>query len=311
METNNINLKKIDIHQFIELKKRNVIPVNELMLQNIKIPPNLKNKKVDISNDILINIRQLFNSLTKNNIENIKKELRELIVSKSHTSETIESIANEILLNFIISEQNIKNFMNLLNEVSLICVFIGNDKNKKDLSPTIGNFFLNKCREMIFYLLEDNNIKMLAELDQDNIDDLDIYNKGREKIINLIITICYLYGQRNTKYVKLLSSHVYPLMNLIIDKYNKNNKKMQELGNPYEEECLNEEEYLILNRMNILYAEQLYTFLEYKGEEIIIDETKVKEYTLKELAIKFKEEIMPTLTEAYLISKCKNLKCYN
>lgn len=311
METNNINLNKIDIHQFMELKKRNVEPVTELMLQNIKIPPNLKNKRIDISNDLIINIRQLFNSLTKNNIEDIKKKLKEIIISKSHTSETMENISNEILLNFIISERNIKNFMSLLNAVSLICVLIGDDKNKKNVSPTIGNFFLNKCKEMIFNLLDDKNINMLAKLDQDNIDDLDTYNKGREKIINLIITICYLYGQRNTSYVKLLPSHIYSLMNLIIEKYNNNNKIMKELGNPYESECLNEEEYITLSNMNILYAEQLYTFLEYKGTEMIKDDTIIKETTLNKLVKKFKEEIMPTLTEAFLISKCENLKCYN
>lgn len=306
----------IPVQQLISLKNRKVQSIEGLNIPNITIPPCLVTKKriTEAVDSLSINIRQLFNSITSENISIVKEQLRNIIVAKAQNAETIEEIAQEILLNFIISEQNIKNYIHLLNSVSSACVLLSTNKNiapndKSNVSPTIGNIFLKKCREMIFDCIDVANIRKLAVMDQDDEDQLDIYNRGREKIINLITTICCLYEQRSTANIKLTATQLFCLINTILTHHKNTQSKMNELGNPYEiNDCKDEIEYEILRKMNILYAEQLYTFMYREAKEFNKDPELVKGQCLKIVVNRFKKEIIPTLTEAYLVSKCDSIE---
>lgn len=305
---------KISVNQLISWKNKSVKPIDGLLIPNITIPAHLLSKKrsTEVVDSLIINIRQLFNSLTTENILHVKQQLKDTIFEKAKTSQTIMDIANEILSNFLINEVNIKNYMHLLNAISPACILITNTDNNdqsKNVSPTVGNMFLRNCGDLIYKYLHMDNIRTLALLNQDDIDEFDKYNREREKIINLIITIYCLYEQRHTPHIKLTAMQLIPLIRIILTNYQTLQNKMKELGNPYEEDCVDEEEYEVCNKMCAIYAEQIYEFINHGLAEFRKDTTKTEmEETLMTLVERFRTEVVATLNQAYLISKCNDLK---
>ena len=305
---------KIKIDLLMNLRDSKVKPIDGINIPNISMPPHLMSKKraTEADNSLSIDIRQLFNSLTSDNLEKLKLQLKGLICAKAQNIDMLNEISEEILKNFLISDKNIKNYMQLLNVVWNATVLQPNiDKNITP--PTIGKFFLDKCRVKIFSLISEKNIRKLSEMDLDNLDQLDLYNRERESIINLLIIICELYGQRNTQFIKLNATHIYSVMKHILELHNKNQLMMQQLGNPYnDEECQNENEYEILRKMCTLYAEHLYTLIYREGKNFMVDKTKIKDLSgeekqLSELMLRIQSEIVPKLTESYLISKYQQI----
>jgi hypothetical protein len=319
--------KSISIQQMLEWKKQlNLVkPMAGLDIQNITIPSHLATNKIGTDDrfSITIPIRGLFNSLTDNNILQVKEQLRQVVISETKSVDSISEIAEEMFQQFIISDKNIKNYMHLLNSIHNASVLINdpqtNNSNKSEVgtkpkvSKTIGYIFLNKCRDFIFAKIKEDNIRSIAQLNQDDINELDKYTKALDEIINAILTICYLYSQRQTTNIKLTATQVFPVMRAILDTYIKSLNTMRELGNPYEEECSDEDEYIILSQMCSIYARLLYSFIKQSGSVFCQDPTLVKiksqekEQTLKDLITEFKEKIIPTLTESYLISQCQDL----
>lgn len=316
MAHHTITPDRISVEQLLSWRNSKVKPIDGINIPNITVPVHLVSKKrpTEAADNIIIKIRQLFNSLTADNVSEIREQLRVIVHAKAHKVKILEDIAVEILQNFIVSEQNIKNYMQLLNAIWNASVLISNDPaDEKNASPPIGNFFLTNCRTLIFDLISKENIKRLAEMDLEDSVQLDLYNRERDKIINLIVTICCLYDQRKTVLIKLNANHVYSVIKHILDIYAKLNERMVELGNPYEEDCKDEEEYEILRKMCSLYAEQLYTFMYREGKEFIADKTVIKDRNtqtdqfMESLVERFKKEIVPTLSESYLVSKCQCL----
>lgn len=307
--------KKISVEMLLSWKDKVVVPIEGINIPNIIMPSHLLSKKrsTEVTETISINIRQLFNSCTEENITKAKEQLRQIVYSKAHNVEMLEEIANEILQNFIVNEKNIKIYIQLLNAIWNASVLIPATSTEKTASRTIGNYFLQKCKNLIFSYISETHIHTLAIMDLDDEDKLDIFNREREKIINTIITVCQLYGQRNTNLIKLNAIHIYSVIKDIFKTYNKLQLEMKNLGNPYVEDCADEEKYETLRKMCTLYAEQLYTFIFYCGEEFNKDEMAIKDKDISEAQFlsnyvtKFKKEIVPTITEAYLISKCESL----
>ena len=298
--------KTISINKFLSYKNQSVKPIDGFKLNNIMIPPHLASKKraTEAEDKLVINIRQLFNSLSSDNIYTIKEQLRFIIIAKAKTSEMLSEVAEEILLNFLINENNIKNYMHLLNAISPMCNAI-DDTNS--VSRTIGNFFLNNCRNMIFENISEEKVRSLAVMDQYDPDELDKYMIERERMSNLIITLCYLYEQRDTGTIKIRAIQLYSVLNTIFKNYDKIQKSMLQLINS-DGECNDEDEYEILKKMCTIYAEQLYTFISKSGKDYFEDKTIINGETMGDLVRRFKSDIVPTLTEAFLISKCDEME---
>ena len=320
----------IPVEELIALRNTKTKPISGLVIPHIFIPDHLSNKKKlsETADSLTVDIRYLFTSLTSENIATSKEKLKNIIAQKATSEKNIEDIADELLDCFLNGEAYIKNYMHLLNAICKACYLISEDQ----VSPTVKYFFLLKCKKRIFSFISVENIRKLAEMDQNSIDDLDIYNREREKIINLIITICALYEQRHTANIKLTVNQLFPLMNQILSYYRTLHKKMVELGDPYEGDCLDEDEYEILKKMCNLYGEHLFTFIKNAGREFLLDEdevtlvsstvsssvsvsvspaTKVNSPKMKTMIEQFKNEVVPTLSEAYLIAKCNELSFLN
>jgi hypothetical protein len=78
---------------------------------------------------------------------------------------------------------------------------------------------------------------------------------------------------------------------------------MKDLGDP-EEDCLDEDEYEILRKMSIIYAEQLYLFMNRESKSF----SKESCTKLVEFVSKFRDEIVPTIKVPWLLSKCESIK---
>lgn len=331
METVTISPQKISVDKLLVWKDHAVIAPDGINIPNTTVPLNLVSKKraTEARDTITISVRQIFNSLTLDNIAKSKDKLKEIVCTKAQKNvEALAEVADEIFENFIVSDKNIKNYMHLLNSIwnGSILVQYPNKTNEGVKSPCIGSFFINKCKTMIFKYIDEKNIEKLASMDLENIDVLDEYNKARETIINLIITLCELYEQRDRPLIKLTAVQIYSVMKSILDSHANCQKKMKELGDPYDDtgECKDELLYETNRKMCSLYVEQLYYFLRQQGTNFVKDDTEVilvkddtevmdkgiGKQTLKALIIRFKQDIIPTLTEAHLKSRCRDLACW-
>ncbi|AGF85469.1 hypothetical protein QJ854_gp313 [Moumouvirus goulette] len=303
----------ISVEQFIQFLKINAEPIEGLNIPNVVIPSHLSNKKriTEADDNIILNIRHLFNSLSNENLDKIRELLKQTIMTKTRDEQMLNDVAKEILSNFLISDKNIENFMHLLNAVSNACLECGDKSNGTNTrTPPIAKYFIDECKFKIFEFINEQYVKQLAEMNMDDDDELDSYNKKRDSTVNLIITLCHLYDQRNDpKKIKITANNLYPLIEKILNIYISIQSKMKKLGNPYEgEDCEDENEFEILSKMSTLYAEQLYTFMSKRGRQFLKDETVIKGNTMKLLVNKFRNDIVPTISEAYLIAKCEFIK---
>lgn len=320
MNTQTFHPKQINVKQLMEWKLQSVKPINGINIPNLTIPPHLVSKKrlTEADDKLVINIRHLFNSLSSENIPIVKQQLHDIIVEKTNTNELIRDVAHEILLNFLVSDLNIKNFMHLLNAVSPICIVTDpSNPNSEKIPNTIGNNFLRECAHTIYESINEKKVRYLAELDQEDPNELDLYSKEREKIGNLIVTICFLYEQRDTPNIKIRAIQIYPIISSMFDTYNKNLAFMEKLGNPEEDSCEDDDEYEILRKMCSIYGEFMCLFMLRSGKDYMIDTTVIARKnnsasnissgsnTLADLVHYFKSVIVPSFTETYLIAKCR------
>ena len=303
---------------------------SKLTCQTVSIPglipiPNIVMTDTSKKKLVVSEVRTLFNNVTKTNVDEFKMDLRKIVIefltktSENNIPEEMNKIANEILQNFIVSESNIKLYIQMLNAIFNVAVnHIDPISGKPVRSKPIAHYFMDNCRTLIFKYISEEHIRKLATRDQEDEDELDLFNKEKAKVCNLIITICCLYDQRNTPDIKLTALQVYNIINVILNKYTEITIRMKKLGNPYEgEECVDELEYDYLNRMCTLYYEQIIIFLDLEYESFINDKTIVQEKVmidnnsitqdkfLSDLVTRFKNEVYPNVVEPHLKQKCE------
>uniref|UniRef100_A0A6C0LQJ5 MIF4G domain-containing protein n=1 Tax=viral metagenome TaxID=1070528 RepID=A0A6C0LQJ5_9ZZZZ len=301
----------------LSLKNESTIPINFILtIPNIVIPKEYNSiKSISKKEELILDIRQIFNATTNGNVEKMKEKLREIVINKTTSSESLKDISDEIFECFLVSEQTIPSYMQLLNSVYNIKY-----KDESDNSQTIGQLFLSKCKKYIEIHSSDSEVsdeytvRSIASLDQLNEMEFDKYNKSKTKIINLMIILCHLYRQNNTAFIKIGANHIHFIMSLFLTKHSFCQKRIGELGNPYEgEDCKDDNEFEIHYRMSHLYAEFFYILLEKNGHDFIKDQTSIsvkdsdKKIQLSDLIERFKQEIVPKFSEAYLISKWEEL----
>ena len=283
----------------------------QISIPNIIIPKKLAKKPIIESNvdEIILNVRMILNNVTSVNVSTFIGNLRSIILSGVTKQDELKNITEEIYLCLLISEENVKNGMILVNSIAKMCVIVDPDSEK--LSSNIGTFFLEKCREDIMNSINVDNMKILCNLNNvDDTTDLDEYNKKKTHIINLINVLCILYKQRHdSDNIRLGSAPIYSVINKIISAYKMILSKIEELGDPYSKDgCLDEELHEQLSKISTLYAEFIFTFMKKIGSELNKCTDICDNKLMSELVTVFKEEIIPTITESYLIARCKNIE---
>jgi len=301
----------LSVNFFMSKMDSMIFPVTNLHIPNITVPSSLstQKKRPIMKETISTYIRHLLNSVTTQNIDNLKKQLLSDINENVESEQSLDEIAEELLQSFIISgTTNINNYMQILNTI-WTATFRSFDMVTKEskLSQTIGNLFLNKCKNKIFINISEANILILAQKDQYDDEELDFYNKEKEKILNLIVVLCKLYSQRpikqtDPKLIHLSALQMFPVVEIILNNYKKCQDKMKELGDPMED-CTDEEQYEHMRIMCALYSEMIYVFFYYGISQFKNDVTKVRTITSSYLINRCKEEIIPTLSEAHMVVK--------
>lgn len=292
----------------------------QVLIPHIMMTDSQKKKSVAIE------VRKLFNSVTKDNITEVKNELRKMVTEylvktpKDHIPDEMNSIANEMLHNFIVSESNIKIYMQMLNAIFNVAVnHIDQNTGEPVQSKPIAYYFLNNCKNLVLKNISEETIRSLAVKNSDDEDELDSFNKEKAKICNLILTICSLYDQRTSSNIKLTAVPVHNVINIILSKHAELITRMKNLGNPYEDdvECLDEVEYECLGRMCSIYTELIIVFFDCEYESFMTDLTIisnkiivdgldiVRNETLADIVNRFKEEIFPKIAEPHMRVRCE------
>lgn len=321
-----IQPKTIPVEYFMEHRSDKVKPIQGLTIPNIIFPKELSNKRSTEVSDTLVNyVIRLRNTMTSENIPIIKEKLRESIMEKANSEEDLRDVAQVLLDTFLIGGTNISNCMHLLNAVYR-AQFNTSKQNDNAVEKTtsttpvkihsIGFFFLDKCRNKIFEYISADNIRKIASLNKDDVDELDEYHRQRDNIFNLIETVCYLYEQRKSDNIKLSARQLIPLMGQIYNSYMTASKRAKELGNPYEgEDCEDETEYEILSEMSSIYALLLCSFIKREYKEFMEDLEEVSiviggqktNCQLKKIIELFKVDVIPTLTNDGVRTMCKDI----
>jgi len=173
-------------------KNLSVEPIHNLIIPKVIVPSDLiKKRRPETKDTMATYIRQLLNSITMHNVEQAKKQLLFDIENKVKSEESLTEIATELLSSFVVSHKNLDNYIQILNAICLASFRITNPITKEVVSSkSIGNIFLDKCRKLIFENLTEEHIAMIADkYNLDDEDDLDIYNKEKDKILNLILLL--------------------------------------------------------------------------------------------------------------------------
>jgi len=295
-----------DINFLKSSRSTPVQAIDNLNIPNISIPACLQGKKRVTQGDDTIarQIRPLFNNTTSENVVEVKEKLRKLVIEKAQTVELLNEVATEIFQLFLISEANIPNYIQLLNAIHNAAVLIPDPKTKeKKASLPIKYYFIELCKNTIFQNISVENIRKLAEMDQDDDDQLDEYNKKRGKMLNLVMTLCVLYDQRGTTNIHITSKHLSSCLVALFDFYTKIYQEYCDQINPETGECRDTDydEHEILARMLTLYAEHLYIFM-FKEKNSFKEDPAMNVFVDR-----FQKEIMTTLTMDHLISRCTDL----
>lgn len=300
---------EITVEQILEFRKYVAKPIPNFIIPGIYIPPHLEEKTITFENlnTYIATIRKIMNTITDTTCPASIKKIEKIITENFRTSKDVESVAVEILENFLVSDRCLDLFMRILNTVSPYCVVI--DKVEKKTTKKIGEYFLSHCRSKIFGMINIDVVRELCLLDQDDIDQQDKYGKDMERTFNMINLLCELYSQRNTNNINVRAPQIGSAIHHIITVYRNLQNKLKELGDPYEGECQDEEEYMLVTRMCTVYGDLLYGFMNkqiasFMSDQNVINPDIGKLCNLVEI---FKTEIIPSLTESYLISKCNDL----
>jgi hypothetical protein len=212
--------------------------------------------------------------------------------------------------------------MQMINEIYNISIHNIDEKTGNPVqSKPIGSYFLENCRMLMSKYISEENIRKIAMMDPDDEDEMDLIQKEKNKIFNLIITICVLFDHRNdAAHIKLTSPNIYGLVSSLMNKYSEINVKMKALGNLYVgEECADPEEFECMYNMRTLYTEQIVAFMRIEYEAFMTDKSvitqkrqsggkiTIEENKLADLITRFKKDILPNITEPHIKSRCEEI----
>lgn len=288
------NFQKIPVSIIEKWKQNPSEKIEGFYLPNVKIPNNMNQKSVEAfkEENIKTAIRNALNSLNVDNIESIKKSIKDIIFIQVKDSDDLRKIVEEFYDNIIIiSIKNISLIINIIDSFSHMCIEEPDDKY-----VFIGNVFLELCKKNFFSLFSFEETYILGSLDCNDQEDADIFYRKYDKNINIINLLVEL---NNTHYkIKINNDNFETTISFLFELYEDTNQIIKSLKNPYESDDITQEQEIIyLNHEKTLnlYIKYILTFLQAM--------TKHKINFIE----KFKSKILPNITDQFLIDTFENI----
>lgn len=288
-----------------------ITPISGFKIQNINMPDCYK-KQHELQKTTLSEIRLIFNTLTYNNLDNSEINLTNVLHNSLPVEANNKKISNynlllqiikEILELFLVDQKNVKMFYILLSKVANIAV-------GDDFKYSIKYIFLQECRLKFNNLTNELNIRHLASQD-DSDDGRDIYTRGFDKISNLMLLFSELYIMRDKPVLNIGSNQMISIIIALFENYTESYKNCTSFLNKYDLDEIDDDlynEYLILKKINIIYASHICYVFSLTISLFKNDKVEYKNTSLHNLIDRFKNEIVPTIKEKYLISKIKDIE---
>ena len=298
-----------------------VVPCSSIYdIPNISVPEELvpkgKVKKNTRDDHITRELTTIFNRVTNTNYKHEIEQLKTFMKTINTTSEII-IVVNELIHIIYICDNidKLKIFLEMINSIA-------NYSTKNITDPTkdkkLGYFFLNKIRDELYKYFSSNEKSELRELVNNNVDGdidlLDKYTKTMSIINHLIMVVCVLYGNKgnpNMTSISISSQIICSLMMRLINEYNMKKKDMAKIGNPFEEDCSDEDEYFAVDKECKVYLKMILYFIEYSGANFIKD-TELQQcgdgyHSLNECITIVEKNIIANIDEEYFKKHCMAL----
>lgn len=292
---------------FVANMDQKVPAIPDISIAKIVIPDHLLPVVTDnISvNSISKKIRYYFNNTTPQSLVIIKPKLSEYMSLNMTSLENYTEIVDEIFENFLVNSEVINDYMELLNHVQMI-QYDDNGKIK-----TVGNGFINKCGQVAHDIISYKKIRELASYNLSNDDDLDKYNRYKDRVKNLFLTICSLYDQRHITKLSVNIEHIYPLISLMINYFMNCMRQLSTLsskhGSDLELTRSNESDINLFKKMSNIYAGFIYIFIKREKYNFLQDTNRTKQNeTMSSIVTMFEKNIVPKITDGALLSLVNN-----
>lgn len=286
---------KIPVNTLKGWKNNPVVQIDGFHLINVKIPSSLNKKKTPFEDESLqTTVRGILNTLNADNIVLVEKSLRDVIMIQVKNVNDLKCVAIEMLGNIVILDKNIPIYIELIDSVYNMCIEEPND------FVTLGNLFLIECRDMFFSVTSMDASVSMAKLDHENPDEMDVYIRKYDKIVNLLLLFCILYNNRNDEKIRIENKHMLFILTHLFEQYNECQSIMTSIGNPYENDLSPEHEstYLLYEKVSLLYTKYIYTIMNCHWKTFIGTH-------LNDLGNEFIKTIVPNITDPFLIEQCK------
>jgi hypothetical protein len=284
-------------------------------IPGINIPQHMRGKKrtTEVDDIIRNNVRKIFNTIALDNIQSCKDELKKIVKTKVKNLELLTDVAREILENFLTNKNSTEIYMHLLNNIDSESIQIKKaaegEVDKLENYKILRDVLLDLCKAKFMEFISVEKIRSVSSLNRDDMDELDKYTRESERMCCLMKFFCSLYKQRLSKNIHLTSKQMMFVINALLNNHKRIIDKMNSLGNPYEGECTNDDEYMACRLDCDLYTEMLCELFEQQGKQLNNDKFIEKDQTtLSSLINRFKTEVIPNLEEKYLVSKCNAIK---
>ena len=148
--------------------------------------------------------------------------------------------------------------------------------------------------------MKQTTVKTLCELDENDEDQLDKFSKQKERMMNLVATLCALYDQRNTpSNISLNGNHLSSCFTELLNNYKTVYDVYMDLPEPETDEEFRQID--IHTKMLTIYAQHLYVFMEKQKKAF------EKDQLLMGFVTRIKDEVATTVMDDYLISRFNTL----
>jgi transcriptional regulator with PAS, ATPase and Fis domain len=307
---------KIEVDQFMSRMTCKVKPIDTLHIPGITVPPHLTDKFF-ISNDrtLRTEIRMLLNRLTLQNLQDVSRELHNIVKELAISEDSLKDIADEFMKCIIMcntdGENNyrIKEYLTVFSSIQNSALIVNVNGTRKS-TLRIRDYFISCCKSKYSEISSLDYIKNLASKDIDDPQDADELATGREFFTNILLLLSFLYENRLTDNVNLGSSIMISILGGLVNNYMKSCTNAEEAYHILEIMDTDEAEhtYDIHKQMCSLYAEEIFVILENEIKIMKNDKFLNQQgVSLSNIIDKVFEEVLPTITESYLISKYDDL----